>query len=410
MSRTWCALVLGLVCGGWPGAAAVAQEAAVLDELKGLHERLTRPGVVVAAAEGRAALEKLEAWKLDAAALPDAPRAMLLRVQVYAALAVGDAARAAAAYERLAAADPGSRETLRAAWVVASATGDAPLARRTLDQLREQKLADAAALELRLARLRKVGEPAPELELKAQTPGKDGWIDGPTVPLAARDGVVLVLDFWRLRDKPSEKQSAALLALVTAYAGNPAVQFVGINADAPADVAAARKHAVDSGWTWPQYFEQVTGEAPLTRRAFDAGPPAWQVLIDAGGAVRAVGAAGDPAFEYAVRAAVAEARGQAAPVRPKNLAGTAAPVRPAKKEPAPPGEAAPSEAPKDAAAPTGQKGDLPHNDEAAGLLNQARAFIKAGRKTDAKKILREIIEKYPGTWEAQDAKERLEAL
>jgi len=39
-------------------------------------------------------------------------------------------------------------------------------------------------------------------------------------------------------------------------------------------------------------------------------------------------------------------------------------------------------------------GDLPHDPEAARLLDQARLYLKTGKKTEAKKILHEIVEKY----------------
>ena len=121
------------------------------------------------------------------------------------------------------------------------------------------------------------------------------------------------------------------------------------------------------------------------------------------GRQRAGGRRGDRAgVRLRVRAAVAEAAGEFVAVRPKTTAGVEAEPRTAVKPAAP--EAKEKEKEKPVAS-----GDLPHNQEAASMLNQARVYLKTGRKTDAKKLLQEIVEKYPGTWEAKDAQETLDA-
>ena len=128
--------------------------------------------------------------------------------------------------------------------------------------------------------------------------------------------------------------------------------------------------------------------------------PTWRT----GSFARAAGAASETELVYALRAAVAEAKGAYAVMRPKTTAGEAVP------EPVAAKPAGTESAKADATPQATGKSDLPHNQEAARLLNEARVFQKTGRKTDARRVLQEIIDKYPGTWEAAEAKERLESL
>ena len=384
----------GLLVAGLLGvAAALGQDPGTLAELKTWHDKLVRPGEVVSVEDGKQAQEKLKVWKLPLAKLESEQRGQALRLEIYAALAIGDAARAAEFLPELQRAFPDTTETLHAAWLVAGASGDGELAKRTLDKLKEQKAASEKALATRLARLRMVGQAAPDMSV--------GTEDGKFVALRQRDGVVLVLDFWQQREKPGEKQVKALRGLFEAYAGQAAVQFLGVNSDAADDVDAAKKLAADSGYKWPQHFEQKAADAPLTKAAFHVESSPWTVIIDMEGNVRWVAAASDPEFQYALRAAAAEAKGEFASVRPKTVEGVAAVVKAKPK-------VAPAEEKKEEKPVA--SGDLPHNPEAESMLDQARVYLKTGRKTDAKKLLQEIVEKYPGTWEAKDAKERLDAM
>jgi hypothetical protein len=374
-------------------SAAVGQDTQSLAELKQWHEKLARPSDVVSVADGRQALAQLKTWNFAPDKLEAEQRGWLLGVALRADLAVGDAAGAAERLTRLQHERPDARETLGAQWQVAVATGDAELARRTLDTLKDQKAASEKAFSTRLARLEMVGQSAPGVTVKAGS--------GKPIALQQRERVVLLLDFWSLDKRPDEKQVKALCALYAEY-GQPAqVQFLGVNTGASADLDSAEKFAADSGFEWPQYFE-ARPRSELLGKLFHVVSAPWQVLVDGDGNVRAVGAVTEPAFIYALRAAVAEAAGEYIAVRPKTTAGVEAEGRTAVKPAAP--EAKEKEQEKPVAS-----GDLPHNQEAASLLNQARVYLKTGRKTDAKKLLQEIVEKYPGTWEAKDAQETLDA-
>lgn len=357
-----------------------------LRALHDLHDKLTRPRLAVSVEDGQAARAQLREWRLSRKELSEEQRGWLTRAELYAALAVGDAGGADASLGELQRLAPDARETDRAAWLVANATGDAEAARKTLERLRAQGAASETALARRLGRLAMIGQSAPDAELR---PEKEK-----PIPLQRRDGVVLVVDFWRYAKKPEDEQIAALRALVQSFGPNDPVRFVGVHTGTAADTDAAKKFVAANKLTWPQCYEQRSGGAAATEQAFKVDAPPWHVLIDAEGNVRAVGVAGEPEFEYAVRAAVAEAQGQYAAMRPKTTDGVTAAARPKPAE-------------EVAVAPTG---DLPHNDEARSMVDQARAYLKTGLKHDAKKLLQEVVEKYPGTWEAREAKRLLDTL
>ena len=54
--------------------------------------------------------------------------------------------------------------------------------------------------------------------------------------------------------------------------------------------------------------------------------------------------------------------------------------------------------------------EAPHNAEAARMLDEARVFLKGGRKSDARRILNDLIAQYPDTAEAEQAKSLLELI
>lgn len=392
--RTIVMRTAGVVACLLSAAGAWGQPSAALEELRTWHDRLSRPNVVVSIEDGRQAREKLSAWNLPVPEWTPEQRGQWLRLVLHAALAVGDATKASEVLPELERLFPDSRDTLRAAWLVAGTTGDAERARQTLVKLQEAGLAGEAAIARRMQRLALIGHPAAEVRVNTD--------DRTTVALRARDGVVLVVDFWTLRDRPSARQVAALRELHEHYADQSRVEFLGINSDPPSDVAAARAFASESGYVWPQHYEQVAGQAPLTDVSFRVASRPWQVVIDGEGNVRAVGAAGEPEFEYAVRAAVAEARGEWALIRPKTFDGRVAEAPVATRS-----ADAEGDRPGEVYVP---KSELPHNAEAKRLLDQARLYLKTGRKTDAKKLLQEIVDKYPGTYEAREAEERLQLL
>jgi len=51
------------------------------------------------------------------------------------------------------------------------------------------------------------------------------------VSVPKREGQALVLTFWKMTDKPSDKQIATLKDLYSAYGQEPKVAFVGVNSD-----------------------------------------------------------------------------------------------------------------------------------------------------------------------------------
>lgn len=392
MHATSAAWLAGLLLVG----VAWGQDALVLAELKQWHAKFDKANEILSPADGEAARAQLKAWNLSPEKLDAEPRGWLLQVTIRAALAVGDVRTALEWLPRLQAEAPEDRGTLRAAWLVAIAAGDGQLAAQTLEALRSKGLAGEKAIALRQRRLALVGKPAPDESVDTA--------DGQTIALQRRGGVVLVMGFWRLKPTPEEKHVKALRELYGAWADDSHVQFVGINADPPAEAEAARKQAAEWGHKWPQVYGLPEGEMPLTRKLADVDAAPYQIVIDGEGNTRAAGAASEPELVYALRAAVAEAKGAYAVMRPKTTAGEAV------SEPVAAKPAGTESAKADATPQATGKSDLPHNQEAARLLNEARVFQKTGRKTDARRVLQEIIDKYPGTWEAAEAKERLESL
>lgn len=388
------ACLLGLLAITAAGSIrALGQDADALAELTRLHERLAESRAVLSVEDGRAALAQLERWGWQPADLPADARGAWLRTSVYAALAMGDAKRAADALALLQQDGKDATDTLRAAWSVAVAAGDAQLAKEMLAVLGDRKLARAKAIERRLRRLERVGHPAPDTTAKTSL-GRD-------VALRKRFGVALVLDFWTTAQPPDDSDVAATKALYQSVARDPKIEFLGVNSDPPAKLDEARKFVASAGLAWPQHYEEAAGAPPLTAGAFGVESQPWQVLIDAEGNVRAVGTAGEPEFVYAVRAALAEARGDYAVVRPKTTAGVVA--TPTEYE-------LPAVAQGETRPPAAEEEDLPHNPDAQRLLDEARTFLKTGMKKKARELLERIVREYPGTWEARDAQRRLSYL
>ncbi len=385
------AALAGIVALGVTAIAA-AQDSKTLGELKRWHDKLAESKTAISVADGQQARAELKKWGLSPDKLEAEPRGQLLRLEIFAALAVGDANGAVTVLPALERDFPKTQETLRAKWMTAVAAGDAQLAQQTLEQLKEGGTAKDKAIATRLARLRLVGTPAPDDEVAAE--------GGRKCPLRKRGGVVLALDFWNTREPPMERQVAALRGLAEAYAPDPKVEFLGINAGTPEQADAAKKLAAEKGYKWPQHYETLAG-APLTEQAFHVESSPWDVLIDGDGNVRAVGAASEPEFQYALRAAVAEVKGDYPPVAPKTTEGVAA-ARAAGETPAVEAEKKGEKKEKEEQAKP--EPEPPHDPEAAKLLDQARLYLKTGKKTDAKKLLQELIEKYPNTWEAREAK------
>jgi hypothetical protein len=380
---------------GISGALAIAQTAPPA-ELNTLYEKLTKPGALVSVADGQDAVRQIEGWKLNVTKLPADDLYKYVRLRAHAALAVGDVNRADELQPELVRLRPELPETAWTSWLVACAAGDAKAGQAALTAMQERKAASAAAVARRMAALAKVGGAAPDVELEA---------DGQRVALRRHDGKVLVLHIWSAMKPAEARQLKALTGLYAASAAQPTVQFVGVCTDA-ADVAKnAKAWAASNGLTWPQVYDVALKEADFGGEA-GTGPV---VLIDQYGYVRAVGLPDDSEWVYALRAAATEAAGTYRAMLPRNSAGVPAkaPEKPVAAKPEASGGGQANAAPAEQAKP---KGELPHNDEARSMLDQARAYVKTGRKTDARKLFQEIIDKYPGTWEAADAKERLAVL
>lgn len=371
-------------------ATAVAQDAKTLAELKRWHDKLTESNAVLSVQDGRQVRAQLKTWGLSVNELELEQRGWLLRLEIAVALAMGNARRAAQWLPDLQLDFPDARATVRGV-----AGGRCH---------RRCRVGQAIAREAESTRGgQEYGGVQAAAALADDRPAGAGhrgdhreWTDGCA---ARRNGVVLVLDFWNRRDKPGDEQVKALRGLYEALAGVGKVEFLGVNADGPAQVKAARRFAADNGYSWPQHYERRTSGAPLTHKAFRVDSSPWQIVIDGEGNVRAVGSASEAAFVYALRAAVAEARGEYPPVRPKTTDGKPAP-RPKPEPPAVEPE------PKAKEGPPPQV-ELPSNPEARTLLTRARLFRKTGKRTEAKKLLKEVIEKYPGTREAKEAAEML---
>lgn len=384
-SRTapWVWVCAGCVAGALLGTIA-PRAAAENADLAKWEKKLGAPGKVLSTADAEEARRWLEGAQLPADGSSPAEKAQLGRLETHIALALGEAARASEAFARAQAAAPDDKATLRLAWLVAGALGDAQLGAQTLNTLKAQKLAPAAAIDERLQRLELVGNLAPEL---------------PNPKLSRQEALgrgqrqALLLHFWSHQGKPSERANAVLQALVGEFAANSeALLIIGFNND-PADQAdAARKYADDQHFTWPQAYEPE-GE---TAKRYKIERMPMLVLIDQGGYVRTVGTPGDPEVTYAVRAAVQEALGKQPAVRTKNTSGLVAPEAEVSS-----GASAPD---KETAPPTSEQKPKPSIPEAKALLDKARLYLKTGRKHDAAKVLQELIEKYPDSFEADQAR------
>jgi hypothetical protein len=377
----------------WGPPAGLAQDVDAVQRLERLHAEAVQPGKVLSADEGQQALRRLLDLNLRRDALEPEQRAQILHIRIYSALALGDARLAAGYLVELQEQSPDERATLDAGYLVACASGDAQTGEQTVKQLRGLADADERRLLAQRRRwLRVVGTAAPEITITTE--------DGTDVTPAERDAVVLVIDFWATRFPPSDDLLTAFRQVHEVYQNDRKVEFLGINTDSPTRVEQAQVFAKSTGYVWSQHYERGAARDKSVRKAFDAGSPPWQVVVDQYGYIRAVGAADEPGFQYALRAAVAEAKRRYDPVLPRTRAGQQA----APKEVV--AEAARRQAPdRKKPAPTG---DLPSNPEAARKLRLARTFLKTGRRTDAKRLFQEVVRDYPGTREAKLAQEYLD--
>lgn len=384
---------LGVLCCGWLAASTVrGQSAATLRELEKLHERMADPHKVLTTKDAKRANDRLVEWRLEPEKLSPVDRARLRRVEVYIALASGDARAALEGAQSLLAEFADEPATLEAAYLAACAGGDAKLGTDLLKQLTKHAKGDQRRrLTQRRRWIRGVGKQAPEVEIRAE--------DMTEFSTTRRGDKVLLIDFWNVLLPPDEKTARALRDLHEEYRHSLHVELVGVNADAEARVDQAKKFAKEHGYVWKQRYEYQAQRAPITHQAFHAGRPPWQVLIDTFGYIRAIGAASEPGFQYALRAAIAEARGDQEVVMPRTRDGEQ-PTRPSARVRAQPTPKKVSE----------DEGELPSNPEALRKLRLARTYLKTGKRSDAKRLFEEIVQDYPGTNEAQQAQEYLDSI
>lgn len=363
---------------------ASAQSPALAD-LKKLAADVTKPGFVLEGDEIQRAEKKLADWKLAPDKLPAEAQADLAVVECTIALAHGNAAGAREKFLLADKAAPQAPATLEVGYLTACATGDGQLAERVLRTANTTAPADRKELISQRRRWANgFGKKAPEVTIRPQA--------GSEVEVLRRGDKVLLIDFWNSQFA-APAATMALKALQERFKTDRNFELVGVNAESAAHTAKAQEFAKSAGMIWSTRYEEELGKAPLTNLAFKAGNPPWTVIVDTFGFVRAIGAANDAGFHYALRAAMSEARGEFEPLFKGGAPGSdskgAAQASQAKK--------------KDAV----QNGDLPSNEEAASKLRQARAFWKGGKRTDAKKLAHEVIDQYPGTQEAKEAAEFL---
>ncbi len=377
-------------------AIAAGQSADRLAELQRLHDRIVVPGKTVSPQDAKQAAELFEGWKLDLDKLAPADRVRALSTGIVLSLATGDAATALTRHDRMLADAPAEAETLEVGVLVGFAAGDAQRADKALEQLRksaDEKRRKQISLQRRW--LNAMGKPAPEGLIRTD--------DLSEYSLSRRDGRALLIDFWNTTQPAPAESMDALKAVYAEFQYSTNIEFVGVNADAREQKPAAKAFAEKNGLVWKHCFEEQSADAPLTHKAFRAGPPPWQVLVDAQGLVRAVGDCAEPGLAYAVRCAVAEAEGAHELVLPKNIAGKS--PEPAKAKVVV--EAGGGEKSKEKPATSGR---LPSNPEAKQKLLMARTFLRSGNKSKAKELLHEVVDNWPGTEEAREAAEILETL
>ena len=363
---------------------ALGQNQAMLDELKRLAGDLSKPGRVVQAEDAQRAEQRLAEWKLAPDKLTPEARANLLTVECVVAMARGNAAVARDKYPELEKLAPQAPAMLEVGYLVACATGDAALGERALKAAGQSASGPHKDLISQRRRwINGIGKKAPEVTIRTE--------DTTEFDVLRRGDKVLVIDFWNSLAPPAPEVIAALKTLFTQLRLERNIEFVGVNAESPTRTPKAMEFAKANGFEWKSRFEEQTGKAPITNEAFHAGAPPWTVVVDSYGFIRATGAANDPGLASGLRAALAEARGDSEPL----LKGSG---RSGDKG----GDQATSGKKKDA-----PSGELKSNEEAASKVRQARAFWTAGKRTDAKKMLHEVVNDYPGTQEAKEASDLL---
>ena len=377
---------------GLGSGLAFGQSAATLSELQKLHGALTKPGTVISRDQAKQAEGRLLEWGLTADTMSGEAKRRLLAVEALAAAGLGDAAKAGQKAVALLPEAGDDIAALEAAYAAACAAGDAQTAEGALKKLGEKSQGDAKkAVGRRRLWIAQVGREAPDISITTD--------DVKDINPRKRGDKVLIIDFWNMLSEPSKDYLERIAKLHAEVKDDANAEFLGVNADAESRVEKAKAFAKQSGMNWPQRYEGVALKAPVTHEAFKAGQPPWVALIDSYGYIRAVGAPGEAGFEYAVRAALAEARGDFPPANPRSRDG-----KQAKRE----SQTISGGAGNKPAAGAAPAGELPSNPEARKLLIEAHAMRRTGMKTKAKELYERIIGEFPGTKEAKEAQDWLD--
>jgi hypothetical protein len=370
--------------------ALYAQPDQLLRSIEDLYNEFSAPDRVIDSLEAKQAIKRLESWRVEAENLPPQTQAQVTAIRTCAALAEGEAAAARRHYKSLDESFRQTRDGLELGFLVACACGDSELGAQCVKQLRRLVGRDQRrALVDKRRWLRTMGEQAPDESIRTD--------EMEEIPIRRRGDRLLILHFWNLVTPPTDEHLAALRALHEQYGDRRDVQFVGINADPESKIAQARTFA-EEHLAWPQRYEGAAVNAPLTHEAFHAGNPPWLVLVDSAGYIRCVGTATEPGFHYALRAALVEAHGDAAPMLPGEGQEEAT-------EEGPPGSPPSAEPQKKQQKEPEEQ--LKSDPDAANLLKQARVYLRLGQRQRARELLKRIVREYPGTLEAKKAREWL---
>ena len=366
---------------------------AMQQELKQRFDECTRGGYVLTEEQGRRLQSSLNVWKLKPEDLPPESATHLCVLQVMAALAQGnaEAARAPLAAQQQRA--PDDSQTHRLAYLVASATGDAPTGEAALRALsKEANRQQKRNISRKRRGMRMVGQQAPDVRFRSS----DLVEFNPSQP----DQAVLVLQFWKMKDL-AEQNLKPLRALADQIAETRGAVLVGVNSDDEADVPAAKAFARDNQLEWKQRYEGQSRKAPVTDEAFRVPRPGWIVVIDGYGYVRAIGDPEDPGLPYAIRAAAAEGAGTYPRVLPTARDGSQPEVRHVDDN---------ANAGRDAEREEPKVGVLRDDPNAEAKLRRARLLMRTGQRGQAKKLYEEIVAQHPGTIQARKAAQALDGL
>lgn len=361
-----------------------AQNADEADFLKRAEAFLNKPGPVPIGDELREIAQTLvsltgpsEKWKPE-------ERGRVLSLQIKAGGALGDAAMTLAAARLIDAKIAELPNMFESAYTGAIVAADGELAGKIA---KDAGAKATGAAKQNWTRRRQwsaqLGKSAPDIEIRTHLMEE--------ISVSKRGDELLILDFWNVLAPPSKESIGALKKIAENYGEAHKIAIVSVNSDSEARLERAQKWVADNQLEWHQVYEKVAVSAPITHEAFKAQAAPWTVMVDTVGQIRYVGDAASPAFEYTLRAALSEAAGEYPAMTEKRRSGKAdEPVAVKKKD-----------------GKEGEEKVLPSNPEAQAKLRQARLFRRTGKTSDAKKLLQEIIDNYPGTQEAKEAEEDL---